>query len=381
MGAGTQAAAAYEAAHALGYRVMGGTCPTVGLAGGYTQGGGHSVLSSTYGLGADNVLEWEVVTANGTHLIASPTSEPDLYWALSGGGGGTYGVVISMTTKMHEESQTGGASLEFNLMAPDVFWTAVDTLQTGVAPIVDTGAVILYEITNSSLAMYLTAPNQSPSQIRSSLSYITNHLTNHSIPYALNITTDPTYFDHFQRYYGPLPSGIWQVAHLIGSRLIPRSVVAANSTALTNIYRSVTASGDWEFVSIALNVSHAVAGNTPSANAINPAWRDALLHTLAYSAWDWTAEAEAKGVMAAREDVLTNEIQPLLDALTPGSGTYLNEANFGQKGALGAFYGENLERLTGVKERYDPTDLFYATTAVGSPAWVVDEVGRLCRRA
>ena len=376
MGSGTQAAAAYEAAHALGYRIMGGTCPTVGLAGGYTQGGGHSVLSSTYGLGADNVLEWEVVTANGTHLTASPTSEPDLYWALSGGGGGTYGVIISMTTKMHQESQTGGASLEFNLTTSDAFWTAVDTLQTGVAPIVDTGAVILYEITNSSLAVYLTAPDQSPSQIRSSLSYITNHLTNHSIPYALSITTDPTYFDYFQRYYGPLPNGIWQVAHLIGSRLIPHSVVAANSTALTDIYRNVTASGDWEVVSIALNVSHAVAGNAPSANAINPAWRDALLHTLAYSAWDWTAP---EGVMAAREDVLTNQIQPMLDALTPGSGTYLNEANFNQRNALQAFFGENLDRLTQVKKMYDPTDLFYATTAVGSPVWVVDGSGRLCR--
>ena len=376
MGSGTQAAAAYEAAHALGYRIMGGTCPTVGLAGGYTQGGGHSVLSSTYGLGADNVLEWEVVTANGTHLIASPSSEPDLYWALSGGGGGTYGVVISMTTKMHQESQTGGASLEFNLTNPDAFWTAVDTLQAGVAPIIDGGAVVLYEITNSSLAMYLTAPNQNPSQIRSSLSYITNHLGNHSIPYALSITTDPTYFDYFQRYYGPLPDGIWQVAHLIGSRLIPRSVVAANSTALTDIYRNVTANGDWEIVSIALNVSHAVAGNVPSANAINPAWRDALLHTLAYSAWDWTAP---EGVMAAREDVLTNQIEPMLDALTPGSGTYLNEANFNQRNALQAFFGENLDRLTQVKKIYDPTDLFYATTAVGSPAWVVDGAGRLCR--
>jgi FAD/FMN-containing dehydrogenase len=85
MGAGTQASAAYEAAHKLGDRVVGGSCATVGLAGGFTQGGGHSVLSSKYGLGADNVLEWEIVTANGTLRKASTTENADLYWALSGG--------------------------------------------------------------------------------------------------------------------------------------------------------------------------------------------------------------------------------------------------------------------------------------------------------
>ena len=81
--------------------MLGGTCPTVGIAGGYTQGGGHSALSSLYGLSADNVLEWEVVTANGTQLTATSSSNQDLYWALSGGGGCTYGVVMSMTTKLY----------------------------------------------------------------------------------------------------------------------------------------------------------------------------------------------------------------------------------------------------------------------------------------
>lgn len=63
----------------------------MGIAGGYTQGGGHSALTSAYGMGADQALEWEVVTPNGDHLIASPTQNTDLYFALSGGGGSTYG--------------------------------------------------------------------------------------------------------------------------------------------------------------------------------------------------------------------------------------------------------------------------------------------------
>lgn len=89
-GAGVTGGQASQFAAAHGYRVVTGDSPTVGVAGGFTQGGGHSQLSGVYGLGADNVLEWEVVTAEGIHLVATPTKNSDLYWALSGGGGGTY---------------------------------------------------------------------------------------------------------------------------------------------------------------------------------------------------------------------------------------------------------------------------------------------------
>ncbi len=357
---------------------MGGTCPTVGLAGGYTQGGGHSALSSLYGLSADNVLEWEVVTANGSQIVASPSENEDLYFALSGGGGGTYGIVISMTTKMYLDGQTGGASLAFNTSSTtlDAYWDAINALQVGIAPVVDTGAVVLYEMSNSSFELLMTAPSHSKAQITTELGYITDHLKRAKIPYTLSITSDPTYFDHFVRYYGPLPNGGYQVSHLIGSRLIPRPVVADNSKSLTDAYRSITASGDWSMVAIGLNASHAVAGNSPGANAVLPAWRSALLHTVVYSPWDWSAPPET---MVAREELLTTVIQPRLDSLTPGSGTYLNEANFNQSDALEAFYGSNLGRLVGVKRRYDPLDLFYAPTAVESDAWILNADGRLCR--
>lgn len=82
MGAGIQGYEAIEAAQAQGLVAVGGECPTVGLAGGYTQGGGHSALSTSFGLGADQTLEWEVVTASGEVVTASRTQNVDLYWAL-----------------------------------------------------------------------------------------------------------------------------------------------------------------------------------------------------------------------------------------------------------------------------------------------------------
>jgi FAD/FMN-containing dehydrogenase len=113
-GAGVSGFEAYEFADQNGLQVVGGFCPTVGIVGGYTQGGGHSSLSSTHGLGADQALVWEVVTVDGKHVIASPTQNADLYGALSGGGGGTYAVVISLTVKAYPDGNIGGANLSFN---------------------------------------------------------------------------------------------------------------------------------------------------------------------------------------------------------------------------------------------------------------------------
>lgn len=113
LGAGVSSIQAYEFADANDGIIVGGNCPTVALAGGYTQGGGHGPLSTKFGPAVDQVLEWEVVTGTGKLLQASPTENPDLFWALSGGGGGTYGVVISMTVKYHPSSAVSSASLQF----------------------------------------------------------------------------------------------------------------------------------------------------------------------------------------------------------------------------------------------------------------------------
>jgi len=109
VGAGVQNFEVYQAASQHGLRVVSGSCPTVGMAGGFTQGGGHGPLGATYGLGADNTLEFEVVTVDGQQLAASSTQNADIYWALSGGGSGNYAVIISMTAKAHTDGPLAGA--------------------------------------------------------------------------------------------------------------------------------------------------------------------------------------------------------------------------------------------------------------------------------
>jgi len=91
-----------------GRYVQGGGCTTVGVPG-LVQGGGFGSYSKAYGTAAASLLEAEIVTADGETRIVNKAREPDLFWALKGGGGGTFGVVTRVTLATHELPRTFGA--------------------------------------------------------------------------------------------------------------------------------------------------------------------------------------------------------------------------------------------------------------------------------
>jgi len=132
--AGVQWIESYEAVRQRNRVIVGGICPqgSIGAAGGWLSGGGHSPVAPNYGLGTsnlpnltepysygsftgvDNVLEITIVTADGDHVIANAYNNEDLFWALRGGGGGTWGIVTSVTYKTHPSNPFSTASLVAN---------------------------------------------------------------------------------------------------------------------------------------------------------------------------------------------------------------------------------------------------------------------------
>lgn len=186
MGAGVQASEAQAVANQAGLVVVEGDCPTVGIAGGYTQGGGTSPLGSKFGLAADQVLEWEVVIPTGKVLTATPDQNSDLYWALTGGGGGTYGIVLSMTVKLHQNMPTGGATLSFT-ESTDKYWDAVQTFLMNLPAIVDAGATMYWQvIPGNRFAMPQTyLPNGTAQDLGRLLKPTLNFLNQSGITYGI----------------------------------------------------------------------------------------------------------------------------------------------------------------------------------------------------
>ncbi|KAJ5372965.1 FAD-binding type 2 [Penicillium concentricum] len=371
VGAGVQSFEGSDAAHEAGLVIVSGSCPTIGLAGGYSQGGGHSQLASHVGLAADQVLEWEVVLANGDLVNASPIEYPDLYWALSGGGGGTYGVVVSMTSKAYPELPTASGNLSFTDtgISRDTFFAAVEIFTSILPSIGDVGGAGVWWLTNTTLVTTpTTIPGGTATLFNSLFSPLILFLERNKIQHTYYVDDFPTYYDAFQMMSPP--DNITD--QLLGGRLIPRSTVDQNLADLTITFRNIVERNAGFLISgIMVNSSRVAYPD----NSISPAWRGALMNVVIGATFDYT-DWDSN---IASQQLITDVLMPQLEELTPGSGAYLNEADPNQMDWQQAFYGKNYDNLLGIKSKYDPDNRIFAFKAVGSEAWTVTEDGRLCR--
>ncbi|GAW17838.1 hypothetical protein ANO14919_073050 [Xylariales sp. No.14919] len=377
VGAGVQGSELLAKAAAVGYRVIVGECATVGVAGGYTQGGGHSALGARYGLAADQVLQWEVVTADGQTLTVSPTTEhADLFWALGGGGPGNFAVVLSMTVKAYPDGPVAGGSFSFNNTDHATFWAAVSTWLKYTL-ILDSipGFNSAWSITAQNFQLvYATLPDASAADMADALGPVIAEIE------ALNSTvvtkTILVHPNYMQSYDAFLPQG-YTTNNTLGGRLIPRSLVQTNVSALVAVMQAIAAGPTpWQINCVASNVTHLRIGNSPASNAVLSAWRDSLFTVNFGVGWPETAKWDTLQL----QERLLNEWQAMLREITPGGGTYMNEATFDNPTWKEDYFGRNYDALLLVKKKYDPASLFWANAAVGSDrSWIMASDGRLCR--
>jgi hypothetical protein len=122
----------------------------------------------------------------------------------------------------------------------------------------------------------------------------------------------------------------------------------------------------------------------PTDNAVLPAWRDALAHVIVGAEWNFTSTWETIHDVSL---YVTNWMDVVRE-IAPNSGAYMSEAHLIEPNLQEAFYSTNYPRLYVLKQKYDPTGVFFALTAVGAEDWEVQVTdplpyswnnnGRLC---
>ncbi|KAJ5811086.1 FAD-binding domain-containing protein [Penicillium robsamsonii] len=376
-GAGVQFKDAYKLAADNGFRLTGGYCPTVGMVGGYVQGGGHGPLGASYGLAADNALEFEVVTTDGRHLVASKTKNSDLYWALSGGGGGNYALVLSLTIKAHVDGPVAGAALSFANTNSDSYWDAIGAFQRQILTWNQIpGLALSFGFDNTAFQLNMaTWPGATKAEIDRTLSPFLQRLDTLHINATYIADVQDTFHGHFEEY--GFPDEIYQTNSSLGGWLISPSMVQNNLTYILDSYKAIVTDPSTSVKRISAisgNLSHAHVGNKPGSNAVLEAWRDSL-YTVNL-AQGYAPDASVSELQAVQAKV--NKWQDLFKPL--GGGAYINEATYDDVDWKNDYFGANYDRLLQIKHKYDPKFALWQHTSVGADDyWELNGAGRLCR--
>jgi FAD/FMN-containing dehydrogenase len=334
-------------------------------------------------MAADHVLGFEVVTPFGDFVTANSTSNQELFWALRGGGGGTFGVVTSVTIKVYKDMPVTAASwtLDSSKIGKDKFWAATQAFFDRANDIADAGIYAYSRLIPAGPNFMLVmepffAPNKTATQVNTILAPYLSKLTALNIPFSPKITEYKSFYPAWQAEF---PLELTGISSAVSSRLFPRSNFATDASRNTtfNVLRQTVEAGQ---VLIAFNM--ATRGSNPD-NAVNPAWRNSVYHIITATTID--PKNSAASVMAARSAFTNGTMQKWRD-ITPGSGSYLNEADRLEPNWQQSFFGDKYARLLALKKEMDPRNTFWANRAVGSEGWQVEsfdgkpnENGKLCK--
>jgi FAD/FMN-containing dehydrogenase len=395
-----------------GRYVQGGGCATVGVAG-LVSGGGFGSFSKRYGTGAANLLEAEVVTADGRVRVVNRCQDADLFWAIKGGGGGTFGVLTRLTLQTHDLPPSFGAVVGTVKATSDgAFRHLIDRFVAFYAESLHNeqwGEQVAF-MPNNALDIFMVFSGTD----RAAMNAVWD-------PFLAWIAASPSDFTwvarplifamparswwdaaflkahapeivHFDPRSGAKPGDFWyagnvgeagQFLHEYRSLWLPASLLAADQK--THLAEALfAASRHWR---TSLHFNKGLSGAPDDAlarthdTATNPRVLDAFALAIiageSDNVYPGVAGREPNLAKARADATAIRAAMSELRRIVPEPGAYCSEASYFDEDWQAAYWGSNYPRLKAVKDAYDPSGLFIVHHGVGSENWSADGFARL----
>lgn len=390
-----------------GRYVQGGGCTSVGVAG-LVQSGGFGSMSKGFGTAAGGLMEAEIVTADGVARTVNACTDPDLFWALKGGGGGSWGVVTKLTLRTHELPEffgyaggriTAKSDAAFRQLISRFIDFYHDSLFN---PHWGESVKIKPENTLELSMVCQGLDNQQTSEVwrpffdwaKNSSDYSASDLSSGSgqarawwdIEARKKRGNDSMISD--PRPGAPASHAYWSgdqdqaSAFLHGFESLWLPAVLLQPPEQAHLVNALfAASRRWE---VELHFNKGLAGASAAAiaaardTATNPAVMDSF--ALAIIANGGPPPMPGKPFDAASAHAharAVDEATAELRKFVPDPASYVSESNYFNPAWEQAFWGSNFRKLRAVKAKYDPDGLFFVHHGVGSDAWGSDGFTRL----
>jgi FAD/FMN-containing dehydrogenase len=390
-----------------GRYVQGGGCTTVGVAG-LVQSGGFGSMSKGFGTAAGGLLEAEIVTADGAARIVNACMDPDLFWALKGGGGGSWGVITKLTLRTHALPEffgyaggkiTAKSDSAFRLLIAQFIGFYHDTLFN---PHWGESVKIKPQNTLELSMVCQGLDNQQCSEawrpffewVKNSSDYTASDLGSGSGPARAwwdvearkKRGSDAMIGD--RRPGAPASHAYWSgdkdqasaFLHGYESLWLPAALLQASQQAHL-VDSLIAASRRWE---VELHFNKGLAGAPAAAiaaardTATNPAVLDSFALAIIANGGPPPMPGKPFDAATAHADArAVDEATAELRKIVPAPASYVSESNYFNPAWEQAFWGSNFRKLRAVKAKYDPDGLFFVHHGVGSDAWSADGFTRL----
>lgn len=332
-------------------------------------------MSGIYGMGADNVLSFDAITADGKYVTANAKENSDLFWALKGGGPSSFAVVTSITVKTFPEVPTAGVTININSTHTndtELFYKGVHIFNNQSNHFSNLGMFVYFEQGPGPGRLHIApivGPNMNATQLKKAVDPLITQLDAAKVPYDTHFRAFPTFFEFYMDMFeDETPSK----QSVVSGRLFTQRDMVENSDKISDALIFAAMSG--------VNVGHIVnpgKGAPTVDNAIHPKWRNAssfvITNVLMSGTESWSVKKE-------KEAFNTNVVGKALREAGPYGASYVNEGDLYEPDWQEAYWGENYSRLLKIRKKWDPKGIFYTQTTPGTEDWSVIDYGtKLCK--